>query len=84
MLDGKLPDYLKAEELPEGVRDYVARDKLTDYAQDSYNYLYTFPNLNFNIVVILALVTLVSLFLNRPALLGSRRKGKPMMLPTLP
>jgi len=62
----------------------VARDKLTDYAQDSYNYLYTFPNLNFNIVVVLALVTLVSLFLNRPALLGSRRKGKPMMLPTLP
>ncbi|OAI48368.1 hypothetical protein AYO44_07275 [Planctomycetaceae bacterium SCGC AG-212-F19] len=80
----KFPDYLQEDELPEGVREYVARNKLTDYAQESYDYLYQMPNLNFYIVVALLVVTLLSLFANRPALLGSRRKGKPMMLPTLP
>jgi hypothetical protein len=80
----KFPDYLQEDELPEGVREYVARNKLTDYAQDTYDYLYHFPNMNFYIVVALLVVTLVSLFANRPALLGSTRKGKPMMLPTLP
>ncbi len=81
---GKLPDYLQEDELPEGLADYVSRSKLTDFAQDGYDSVYKLPNLNFHILIALLAVTLVSLFLNRPGLLKSTRKGKPMMLPSLP
>jgi hypothetical protein len=83
-LQGKLPDYLKEDELPEGVREHLNRTKLTDYAQEGYNRVYTLPHLNFHIMLALLALTLVSVFFNRPALLRSRRKGKAMMLPSLP
>ena len=68
MPPGKFPDYLK----------------LTDYAQEAYDYVYKLPNLNFYIMAVLLVITLLSVFLNRPTILRSRRKGKAMMLPSLP
>ena len=81
---GKLPDYLKDEELPERLRDYLSRAKLNGYAQDAYDAIYQLPNLNFYITAVFLVLTLLSLLWNRPALWRSRRKGKVMMLPSLP
>jgi hypothetical protein len=80
----KLPDYLKKEELPEDLRDYLSIGALAEHAQQAYNYVYKLPNLNFHIFAALLAITLLSLFVNRPAILRSSRKGKAMMLPSLP
>src|SRR5262249_39850030 len=38
--EGKLPDYLKKEELPEDMRSYLSQEALAEQAQDAYNFLY--------------------------------------------
>jgi hypothetical protein len=81
VLVDKLPDYLNKEELPEFLA-FLTRDALAVYAQDRYNDLYALPNLNFYLVAGFLLLTIVSFLWNRPA--RRRRKGKPMMLPSLP
>jgi hypothetical protein len=83
-LGDRLPDYLTKENLPEGLSDYLTREAIGAAGQDAYNYLYAIPNLTAYITAGLLLLTLLSLFWNRPALWRSRRKGKPMMLPSLP
>lgn len=82
MLMDKLPTYLNKEELPEFLADYLTREALAATAQDAYNYVYATPNLNFYLMTGFLVLTIVSLLWNRPA--RKRRKGKPMMLPSLP
>jgi hypothetical protein len=85
MLDKKLPDYLKKEELPEGfVADYLSREAIASGAQEAYDYVYKIDNLNAYITGSFLLLTLVFLIRNRPVLWRKTRKGKPMMLPSLP
>jgi hypothetical protein len=80
----KLPKYLQKEEVAEDLREYISAGALAEHAQQAYNYVYKLPNLNFYIFVALLLITLLSVFVNRPAILRSSRKGKAMMLPSLP
>jgi hypothetical protein len=81
VLVDKLPAYLNKEELPEFL-GFLTSEALAAYAQDRYNDLYTLPNLNFYVFTGFVLLTIVSFLWNRPA--RRRRKGKPMMLPSLP
>lgn len=80
----KLPEYLELDNLGEDMGDYISKGRLEEYAQQSYDAVYKLPNLNFYIFVGLLVITLLSVFLNRPAILRSSRKGKAMMLPSLP
>jgi hypothetical protein len=80
----KLPDYLELDNLGEDMGEYISKGRLEEYAQQSYDAVYKLPNLNFYIFVGLLVITLLSVFLNRPAILRSSRKGKAMMLPSLP
>jgi hypothetical protein len=83
-----LPDYLEKAQVeqncPEALHPYLSKEAISAACQDAYNYLYAVPNLNFYLTSALLLVLLVSVFFNRPSLWRSTRKGKPLLLPSLP
>lgn len=78
----KLPDY--DEHLPPEQIESFGRMGIALQLQQGYDALMETPNLNFWIFAGLLLLTLVSWFLNRGVLFRKTRKGKPLMLPSLP
>jgi hypothetical protein len=78
----KVPDY--DEHLPPEQIETFGRLAIALKVQEGYDYLLETPHLNFWIFAGLLLLTLLSWFCNRGVLFRKTRKGKPMMLPSLP
>lgn len=78
----KWPDY--DEHVPEGLHEYLDRMMIADHLQKGYDELAGVPHLSFYTTAGLLILTLFSWFFNRGVLLRKTRKGKPLMLPSLP